>query len=155
MARKGKVFEVSVSKQPCEACAQIGPNGFIGDRTGTSGIVIQSVETVRGINDRFAAQLPEPIQAGVLGDNILTEGLGNLTDLKAGDIVRIGERVLLTVVSKAAHYRKTYPKLPEEILQFLMEFGGIVCVVKEGAGEYVWDKDEIEILQTEELKGAA
>jgi len=153
---KGKVFEVSVSRRPCEYCAEIGPKGFEGDRSGTAGIVLLAVEVVREINDRFAALLPEPLQAGMLGDNILTEGLGDLIGVDTGTIFRIRGTVLLQFEAKASHYeRKMFPDLPEEVLALLMEKGGIVCSVLAGIGQRIADNDEIEILPQEELKGAA
>jgi hypothetical protein len=156
VARKGKVFEVSVSRQPCEYCARIGPVGFEGDRSGTAGIVLSDVEVVREINARFAAQLPDPIQAGMLGDNILTEGLGNPANLEPGTLFRIGNTILLRLEAKAAHYREMFSDdLPEEALVLLMEKGGVECSVVAGIGHRVVDNEEIEILPAEELKGAA
>ena len=155
-ATKGKVFEVSVSRQPCEYCAKIGPMGFEGDRSGTAGIVISDVEFVREISARFAAQLSKPIEAGMLGDNILTEGLGNPADLEPGTLFRIGTTILLRLEAKATHYREMFSDdLPEEALVLLMEKGGVECSVVAGIGHRVADNDEIEILPGEELKGAA
>ncbi len=92
----------------------------------------------------------------MLGDNILTEGLENPANLEPGTLFRIRNTILLRLEVKASHYREMFSDyLPEEALVLLMEKGGVECSVVAGIGHRVVDNDEIEILPSEELKGAA
>lgn len=152
--KKGSIEEVSTDGECRQYCATVGPRGFESDRSGTPGIVILNAEVPHYINTEFGEQLQ--VMAGQLGDNLLVRGLGDMTDLVPGTIIRIKQIVLLRVESKAIHYREMFKRFPKEVLALLDKRGGSTCSVVEGIGERVCDEDEIEILHEEDiLRGAA
>jgi hypothetical protein len=150
---KGSIEEVSTDGHCHQRGAQIGPNGFVEDRTRTSGIVMMNSYVMHCI-DRWPGSKLQ-LLPGQLGDNILVGGMGNLSVIPIGTLIGIESKVILRVESKAAHYRQMFPHFPEEVLRLLDRRGGITCSVVKGVGKWVGDGDEVEILEVQELKGAA
>lgn len=153
--RMGSIFALSSNGEPHEYCATVGKDGFAGERLEKSGIAVISAEVVREINAQLGDKLQELLQPGYLRDNIMTEGLGDLSDLDPGTFLRVGEQVTLRVQSKRFYSRKIFD-LPTAVLAVLHSRGGVVCSVVGGIGTRVRTDHEIEILPVgERLVGAA
>jgi hypothetical protein len=152
--QKATIEEVSTSGECHEYCAKIGPDGcFVGDKTETPGITVLNAEVPHHLNTEFG----EFLLAGQLGDNILIRDLSvNITDLPAGTKILIQQEVVLVVRGIAGHYTKDrFPNFSPEMFEYLAQWGGATCDVEKGKGLLVCDGHEVEILRSEELKGAA
>ncbi len=154
--RKGTTFALSSRGEPHEFCATIGQNGFAEELSDKPGITVLSVEVVREINNQFGGTLAELLQPGDLKDNIMTEGLGDLSDLDPGTLIRVGPEVVLVMQFRCIYNRKNFSLLPPPVLSILQSRGGINCSIVKGAGTRITTDYEIEILPEKYvLQGAA
>jgi hypothetical protein len=158
---KGFIEEVSTHGEFHEFGVVIESQGFRDDRSGTSGVVVLNAEVPHFLNTEFGIQ----VLGGQLGDNILAQGLMNLTNLPKGSriVLRTAKtKVVLKVESKATHYRKMFTHFPQGVHSYLDEWGGVNCSVESiettELVPRICTNAEVEVLvegSYEELKGAA
>ncbi len=84
-------------------------------------------EVVDDLNHRLAVSIPP----GGFGENILVEGIGNLSNLAPGDLILLGNGILVEVTEQnapCANLKIWHKLLPKES----MGRHGIVGIVKKG-----------------------
>ncbi|MBI4198620.1 MAG: MOSC domain-containing protein [Chloroflexi bacterium] len=117
-----------VPKQP-QGSILVGPQGVEDDyhsgpvnrhkkkgepEPNTRQVTLLAQEVLDGLNARLAILL----KPGGLGENILVTGLGDLSELKVGDRLRLGPAVILEVSAQnrpCDSIRVYHPALPEAI----------------------------------------
>ncbi len=150
--RKGKIFSINLSRVRGVAKASAGEAvlvkdyGLQGDAHAGPGEKQVSLLAIESIRKQFDCQGVQKrgvrLEAGAFAENITTEGL-NLSQLKIGDRLKIGDDILLEIskIGKECHKRcSIYYKVGDCIM--LRE--GIFAKVLRGAR--VCSGDEIEVI---------
>ncbi|TSC71587.1 MAG: putative MOSC domain [Parcubacteria group bacterium Gr01-1014_38] len=157
----GKVVAVCLSdkenvpKYP-QPEAEIGPYGIVGDfhagptrisrRTGQPKFNDRQISLVaQEALDALNAELGITLKPGDLGENITTEGLGDLSDAQPGTRLRIGPSVILEVTEQNDPCKNllVYHKL---LVKKSYGKRGILAIVREGAEAKLRPGDSIVIL---------
>ena len=159
----GKIFAVCISaesgipKHPKEE-VEIAEFGFLGDyhcrpmresfsKPGTMKpnndrhITIVGKEAVDAINLKLGLNLG----VGALGENILTQGLGDLSEVAPDTFIFIGNGILLKVVEQNKPCKNLIPYHPH----FIKEIGGrrgLLCAVLGGVGCTIHPGDLIHLV---------
>lgn len=159
---KGKVIAVCLShkanvpKYP-QPEVEVGPYGIVGDvhagparisrRTGQPKFNDRQVSLVgKEAIDALNAELGITLNPGDLGENITTEGLGDLSAIAPGTLLRVGHAVLLEVTEQndPCSNLSVYHKL---LVKKSHGRRGILAVVKEGTGAKLRPGDPIEVIE--------
>ena len=140
----------------------VGKFGFVGDyhckpmrrsfsKPGTEKpnddrhITVLAFEAVCAVNHELGLDL----QPGSLAENILTQGLGDLSDVRDGQIIRIGQFIQLDVVKQNKPCKNTavlHPEFNKTIYHPLKQRRGLLCKVTRGVGLTIRPGDVIKIL---------
>lgn len=95
-------------------------------------------ETLDAINKELGIYL----RAGAVGENILTAGLGDLSDVAEGARIRIGESVRLVVTQQNVPCKNLRHYHPQ-FIKTIRGCRGLLCAVERGAGEIIQPGDPI------------
>ena len=165
-AKKGVIIAVCTSekagvpKHPQEA-AVIAEFGILGDyhckptrqsfsKPGTEKpnddrhVTIVAEESLDCANKALGLSL----KPGDLGENITVRGMGDLSDIPDGALIRINRSIVLQVSGQNNPCIVLRPYHPE-IGRVLFGKRGLLCAVKEGVGNSVQPGQEVEIGQNE------
>lgn len=161
MQKEGKVVAVCTSarggvpKYPREE-VQVSRYGLVGDyhagetrvirRTGRAELNHRQISLVaKEVLDNLSKELGISLSPGDLGENITTEGLGDLADLNDGATLRIAGAVTLKVSGQNAPCENlsVYHRL---LVKKIYGRRGIVAAVVDGAGSRLRAGDTIEVL---------
>ena len=149
MQKIGQILSLSISKYhgipkfPISSVV-VGNRGFVND--------VHSSEPGRSISivakevlDLMNLKLGINLKAGFLAENITTIGLGDLSDLEPGCMIKIGDRVILQVSeqNKPCSKINIYHKL---LVKSIHGKRGVLCEVNAGVGETLKPGDKIEII---------
>lgn len=141
--------------QPSAEIAEYGLNGDFHCKPMRRSFAIPGLQkpntdrhvTVVGMESlEFANQtLGLNLKAGDLAENILTAGLGDLSELKPDDRLGIGSRVILRVCeqNKPCKNLLVYHKQLPKVLQGKR---GVLCAVEKGAGEVITLGDPVVVV---------
>lgn len=161
MDKIGKVVALCISSKGnvpkfAQQEVEVGQFGFVGDvhagETRTSRSTKQPKPNDRQISlvalevlDDLNQELGTKLKPGDFGENITTEGLGDLSDIPDGALIRIGDAVLLMVTeqNKPCDNLTVYHQLMVK-----KSYGrrGILAIVKQGAGAKLQPGAAIEVL---------
>jgi MOSC domain-containing protein YiiM len=109
-------------------------------------IVAREVET-----ELAKEVLGNPLASGRLAENITSEGLGGLSDLKPNDLIVIaGGRVRLRVVKQATPCGKLRRAYGLKLYQAIKGKRGVYCAIEQGKGEAIRPGDSVETISSEE-----
>ena len=162
--KSGRIIVFSISpneglpKYP-EALVKVAEFGFEGDyhckpmrkfsKRGTMKpnidrhVTIVAQESLDYANDRLGIQLG----AGNLGENVLTQGLGDLSEVIPYTLVQIGRSVLLKVIKQnkpCGNLAKYHPQLAKTLWpKNGPKRRGLLCAVIGGIGEIITPADQI------------
>ena len=92
-------------------------------------------------------QIGEKIFPGSLGENILVEGLGDLSHIASGDILKIGKSVTLRVTDQNEPC-VTLNSIDNRILKLIVGRKGLVASV-ESTG-YIYPNDKVKLIPKKE-----
>lgn len=161
MQKRGKVIALCISAQGNvpkypQGEVEVGPSGFVGDfhagetrisrRTGQPKFNDRQLSlVVKEILDNLNAELGITLKPGDFGENITTEGLGDLSDIPDGARLRIGGIVALQVTEQNAPCKNLmiYHRL---VVKKSYGRRGIMAFVCEGAGAVLKPGMEIEVI---------
>lgn len=102
---------------------------------------------VARVNQVIAGGKPNFLQPGSLSENILVEGLGDLTQLVGGQMLTIcGGKILLRVIEPAQPCKHVRAAYGLGVYKALEGRRGIYCAVHQGARYHVRANDPIEIV---------
>ncbi|MBI4219727.1 MAG: MOSC domain-containing protein [Chloroflexi bacterium] len=140
-ARVGKVVATSLSLNPGvpknpQSAVEVYLEGIRGDfhagpinkhkKSGPPEPNTRSISIVaREVTEAVSRALEIELKPGDLGENFLVEGLGDLSDLEPGDLVRLGPTVTVIVTKQNAPCSTLAVHHPE-IVEFLKNQRGIV-----------------------------
>ncbi len=127
------------------------PRSLFGTKQNADGhITVLAKETLAAVNERLGLCLI----AGDLGENILVQGLGDLSEIPNGTAISIGSRVTLRVVKQ--HEPDEALRIHDpRILQALSGRSGLRCVVESGVCQKIWPQDEVTIRVIQKFARAA
>jgi hypothetical protein len=168
---QGRIFSVNIlehkrlhhPQKEMVRCAWLGKWGFEGDyhnremrpsfsKPGTFKPNIDRHVTLlaREVVDALNSELGLQMRPGTLGENITTDGLGDLSTIKDGSCLRIcnrlgGELAVLRVVEQNQPCKNLSPVhrlLPKKI------YGrrGLLCAIESGTGNILMPNDTITVL---------
>ncbi|MEG3582219.1 MAG: MOSC domain-containing protein [Chloroflexota bacterium] len=106
-------------------------------------ISVVANEVIEDIN----SQIGEKIFPGSLGENILVEGLGDLSHIASGDILKIGKSVTLRVTDQNEPC-VTLNSIDNRILKLIVGRRGLVASV-ESTG-YIYPNDKVKLIPKKE-----
>ena len=107
----------------------ITPGGVEGDYHSTPGANPRAVSVVgKEVYDDLAGSMDIALEPGDFSENILTEGLGDLSNLEPGDRMRFGDEVVIEVTEQNAPCVNLTVHHPE-ILRPLVGRRGVVARV--------------------------
>ena len=161
MEDAGKVVAVCVSsegnvpKYP-QSEVEVGRFGFLGDyhagetrisrstgkpKFNDRQISLVAQEVLDSLNDELGISL-EP---GDLAENITTEGLGDLSGIVPGTLLKIGDSVILeaTEQNNPCNNLSVYHR---HLVKKVYRRRGVLAIVKEGVGRKIKPGDKIEVL---------
>ena len=95
--------------------------------------------------DAVNAKLELALQPGSLGENILTEGLGDLGDVVEGACIEIGSGIQLVVTAQNNPCINLRP-YHHFLIRTIYGRRGLLCAIKQGVGRVVRAGDMIAIL---------
>ncbi len=95
----------------------------------TRHLTIVAQEALEAVNDQLQVELGP----GSIGENVQVSGLGDLSNLKDGDILELGEKVVVRVTSQNAPCATLNVHHKEIIKAFLGRRGVTATVVETGA----------------------
>lgn len=81
---------------------------------------------------------------GSLGENITTQGLGDLSDIPDGAEILIGDKILLRVVEQNQPCRNLAP-LHRLLVKKIYGRRGLLCAIEEGVGVVISSDTTIEV----------
>jgi MOSC domain-containing protein YiiM len=88
-------------------------------------ITVLAAEAVRAACEAVGLS---PLPAGALGENVLVEGIGDLSDLAKGDLLSVGD-ALLEVTEQNAPCKNVCVHHPD-LLRALVGRRGVICLVR-------------------------
>ena len=107
----------------------------------TRHLTIVASESVAAVASELGIQLPP----GSLGENVLVEGMGDLAQIKAGDVLRLGAKVSIKVTSQNRPCATLNVYHDNIIKSFLGRRGITAVVLKTGT---IKPGDPVELSQT-------
>ena len=90
---------IDVGTHGVEGDYHAGPVGKHGSNAGKPNVRPVSIVS-KELYDLLAAAHNVAIEPGAFGENLLIEGLGDLSDLADGDVLRVGDRVAIRVTGQ-------------------------------------------------------
>lgn len=94
----------------------------------------------------LSEELKIPLDPGSLGDNLTVEGLGDLSQIKDGSILNIGEKIRLRVIEQnqpCVNLAPLHRLLPKKI----HGRRGLMCAVEVGIGEWITPDQKIRVIK--------
>lgn len=100
----------------------------------------------REVLESLHVELGVSLKPGALGENITTEGLGDLSDITNGTLLRIGDSLVIKVTEQnnPCHNLSTYHRL---LVKTIHGRRGLLAVVWSGAGSIIRPGDRIYVLE--------
>lgn len=105
-------------------------------------ISVIAFEVLRELSE----ELQIPLDPGSLGDNLTVEGLGDLSQIKDGSILKIGEKIRLRVTEQNQPCVNLVP-LHRLLVKKIHGRRGIMCAVEAGIGESITPDQTIEVIE--------
>jgi MOSC domain-containing protein YiiM len=166
MSKSGRIVAVCTSQQAglpkhVKSLVVVGSHGLRGDyhagetrlshRTGKPKlndrqVSVVALEACKEIGD----ELGVAILPGYFGENILTEGLGNLSDIEDGMLLQIGEDIVIQVTEQNVpcdQLNKYHPRM----LGVAAGRRGVLAIVIKGEGLRIIPGDTISALEVQKF----
>lgn len=147
-------------KYPQIQPVRVGTHGFVGDFHNRQkrpsfrnpGIVKENVDrhisvVAEEVLNALNEELRIALRAGSLAENILTRGLGDLSDIPNGARLAVGNGLILKVVEQNQPCKNLAP-LHRLLVKRIYGRRGLLCAIEQGRGCYVNAGDTIEVLPT-------
>ncbi len=160
----GKIVAVNISahwnipKYPVDGPVMLGSHGLVGDyhnremrqsfsKPGTfkpntdRHLTLFADEVMFDLNCELGTEL----RAGSLGENITTRGLGDLSQIRDGMRLRIGNHVIIWVTEQNQPCKNLAP-LHRLLVKKVYGRRGLLCAIQCGRGHRIQEGDPIEVL---------